>query len=506
MPEDLKPVLAEYFQKLRLRIRFLWRKLVPPIDRERRADIQVSLREDSEPDFDYFVMVFLSCMIATFGLLINSAATIIGAMLVAPLMSPIIGLGLASIRGDTTLLRNAALALGRGALLSIVLAAILTMVNDWLPFITLQELPFEVEARIRPSPIDLGVALAGGLAAAFALAQPGMSATLPGVAIATALMPPLSVVGIGLALGRWDVAAGSFLLFITNAVTIAAAAMMVFFALGFNPPRREGEGFLPRSLVISFGLMGILLAPLGIQSYQFVRVATETRRINDVVDHQVTVVLGENVKLLNPEEPPLIEGDTVILVLTIQTSRPLIHSDSIALRDAIAADLQQPVQLQINQVFAALLDPEVPPTHTPTITPGPSPTASATPLPATPSFTPSATPTAVPTDTPTHTPTHTPTPAVIIVSGAYGGGINLRQFPGGPVIAFLPAGTILTTLYGYEIYDGWVWIEVVDSQGRVGWIPQFLTNVITLTASVTLDLPTAIPPPTTTPTVVTSSP
>ncbi|MDH3944583.1 MAG: DUF389 domain-containing protein, partial [Anaerolineae bacterium] len=188
LPDDFKPRAAEYWHKLRLRIKLLWRRLVPPIERERRAEIQVRLRDESEPDFDYFVLVFLSCMIATFGLLIDSGATIIGAMLVAPLMSPIIGLGLASLRGDTFLLRNAALALGRGALLSILLSTFLTLINDWLPFITLQELPVEVLARIRPSPIDLGVALAGGLAAAFALAQPGLSAALPGVAIATALM------------------------------------------------------------------------------------------------------------------------------------------------------------------------------------------------------------------------------------------------------------------------------------------------------------------------------
>ena len=69
---------------------------MPPVSLEQRADVQVQLREASAPDFDYFVLVFLSCMIATFGLLIDSAATIIGAMLVAPLMSPILGIGLAS--------------------------------------------------------------------------------------------------------------------------------------------------------------------------------------------------------------------------------------------------------------------------------------------------------------------------------------------------------------------------------------------------------------------------
>ncbi|MDH5508422.1 MAG: DUF389 domain-containing protein [Anaerolineae bacterium] len=235
LPEELVPLMLYYFGRLRVRVRYYWRKVVPPVDVEHRAKVQVSLRDASEPDFDFFVMVLLSCAIATLGLLNDSAATIIGAMLVAPLMSPILGLGLASIKGDTKLLKNAATALGRGAVLAVVLSIILTWVNDLLPFITLQELPNEVLSRTRPSPIDLGVALAGGLAATFALVQPNLSAALPGVAIATALMPPLCVVGVGIALNRWDVAGGAFLLFITNAITIAAASIMLFFALGLIP-------------------------------------------------------------------------------------------------------------------------------------------------------------------------------------------------------------------------------------------------------------------------------
>src|SRR4030065_208148 len=85
----------------------MWRRLVKPINLERRGEVQVQLRESSRPNFDFFLLVVLSCTIATMGLLTDSAAIIIGAMLVAPLMSPIIGLGLASITGDQRLLRFA---------------------------------------------------------------------------------------------------------------------------------------------------------------------------------------------------------------------------------------------------------------------------------------------------------------------------------------------------------------------------------------------------------------
>src|SRR3990172_5209327 len=329
IPASIPRSWPEFLTRLRVRARFLWRKLIPPPDIERRAEVQLQLRDASEPDFDYFVLVLLSCAIATFGLLIDSAATIIGAMLVAPLMSPILGLGLASIRGDTVLLRNAATALIRGALLAIILSFLITWINSKLPFTSMQTLPVEVLARTRPSPIDLGVALAGGLAATFALVQPNLSAALPGVAIATALMPPLCTIGIGLALGDWSVARGASLLFITNAVTIAASAIAFFFALGFAPQRKEGEGRLPRSLVLSAVLTLVLLAPLGYESYQFVQQAQRATLINQaVMQHISTMPDVDLVSVVSNEV-----GETLEIEITVRTIDALSYEDGVALRD-----------------------------------------------------------------------------------------------------------------------------------------------------------------------------
>ena len=180
------------------------------------------------------MLVLLSSVIATQGLLVDSPAIVIGAMLVAPLMSPVIALGLSSITGDERLLRDSAAALLRGALLAVIVALVIIWVNRHLPFVVLLELPNQVTVRTTPSPIDLTVALAGGAAAAFALGMPNISAALPGVAIATALMPPLCTIGIGLAMERMDVAGGATLLFITNAVTITFAASLVFSAWAFE--------------------------------------------------------------------------------------------------------------------------------------------------------------------------------------------------------------------------------------------------------------------------------
>ena len=243
---------------LRIMIRHWWRRITRPITPERRAEVRIRLRDDASPDFDYFLLVVLSAVIATLGLVVNSVAIIIGAMLVAPLMSPIIGLGLSSITADDTLLKDSISSLIRGAILAVLIAFLLTWLNGYLPFIAMQEVPSEVLARTRPGPIDLGVALAGGIVAAFALAMPNISAALPGVAIATALMPPLCTVGIGLAMVLYpqiprdqalQVAGGASLLFLTNAVTITFAATFVFFMLGFRGPLVNRTQRVPRQLV-----------------------------------------------------------------------------------------------------------------------------------------------------------------------------------------------------------------------------------------------------------------
>ncbi|MGD8455798.1 MAG: DUF389 domain-containing protein [Anaerolineales bacterium] len=479
-PEEFGEVLLYYLGRLRVRIKFYLRKMLPPVTKERLAEVQISLRDTSKPDFDYFVLVLLSCMIATFGLLIDSAATIIGAMLVAPLMSPILGIGLASIRGDTGLLKDASAAIARGALLAVLLSTFIAWSNNVLPFVTLQDLPDEVLSRTRPSPIDLGVALAGGLAATFALVQPQLSAALPGVAIATALMPPLCTIGVGISLGRWDVAGGALLLFITNAVTIASSSIFLFYVMGFNLGRKEGDRLLPRSLQISAVLIVILLIPLVWQSYVFVQDANLNRTINEVVKEEVANV-GATLDEVNWRKA----GDILQMNITVLVSQPLYYSASVELQDAIAARLQKTVELKVNQVTVAKLDPLVPPTHTPTATIGPSPTYTDTP---TPSITPSPSQEIIPTDT----PTLTPTPALALLYKVYGDGVSIRAFPEGPAIGWLRQGDQVRVLYGYEIVNGWVWIEVQDVEGRIGWLPQYLTRLITET-------PTRTPKVTTSP-------
>mgnify|MGYP002640545282 CR=1 FL=1 len=464
---------------LRLQLRYWLRKLVLPVTLERRGEVRVHLRDAAQPNFDYFVLVVLSSMIATLGLLTNSGAVIIGAMLVAPLMSPIIGLGLSSLIGDEKLLRDSISALLRGAVIAVLIAVALTWANRTLPFVFLQELPIEVLSRTRPSPIDLLIALAGGLAAAYALAQPSLSAALPGVAIATALMPPLGTVGIGIAMGRWEVAGGALLLFLTNAVTIAFASMLVFFALGFSPGRKDGKR-VPRSLMISALVTLIMLIPLTGLSVYFFKQASETRAVDTVVREEVE---RRGAEVLDWSIDPS-ENDILRLNINLRTPRQLYYGDVSAMQEDIAIRLQRTVAIIVNQVVAAQLDPLIPPTFTSTPTPATlTPTASATAA---------STATLLPTSTSTPRPTSTstPTPSTARITNPFANYtqcLEMHQSPGydAPSIGRVTNGRLVTVQYGTETVDGLVWLEIKDQDGRFGWLPQVCMNVVTLTPTQT---------------------
>ena len=491
---DAKPqsqIIDHIFQKVKEQVT----RLIPPLSPQQRSAVIAEVTPLASPGFDFFFLVILSTSIATLGLITDSPAVIIGAMLVAPLMSPIIGIGLASITGNPILLRRSLSALLRGALLAILLSALITLINTYLPIISLQSLPNEVTVRTHPSPIDLVIALAGGLAAAYALTQPNLSAALPGVAIATALMPPLCTVGIGIALQRWEVAGGALLLFVTNAITIAFASALVFFLRGFGASLNVNQPRVPRSLVLSAGLVAVLLLPLSYFSVQFFQNASEDRRINTIVADDVARMNGAELVEMDVTH----DGNSLDMNITIRTSALLRYAQVVALQEALVTDLDRPISLKVNQVFAEHLDPLIPPTFTSTPTPtytstsGPSPTATETPTgtPTNSPLPPTATETPLPTDT--STPTRTPQPVSAIQDRLPA--MQIYQSPGGPAIGILRSSQPITLLQQQQIFDGLVWVLVIDADGRQGWIPEIY--LATLTPSPT---PTASRTPSPTPT------
>jgi uncharacterized hydrophobic protein (TIGR00271 family) len=184
-------------------------------------------REDGKMSEHYLFMTGMSGGIAILGLLLSSPAVVIGAMLLSPLMGPIMGLGFALAIGDWDWLKQSIRTLLIGSVLAVLLCAVLVFLSP------IQTITSEIAARTRPNLFDLFVALFSALAGAYAMIR-GREGAIVGVAIATALMPPLAVVGFGLATVNWTVFSGALLLFVTNFITIALTAFGMAKLYGFR--------------------------------------------------------------------------------------------------------------------------------------------------------------------------------------------------------------------------------------------------------------------------------
>lgn len=211
----------------------------------------------------FWILLLLAGVIATAGLIGDSVATVIGAMIVAPLMIPILGTALAVVLADRShVIRSVLLVVG-GALVVIAIGFLLGLIASPLDAFAANG---QVNARISPKLIDLVAALATGTVGAFALARSDISDTLPGVAIAISLVPPLAVVGLLISVQRYGDAAGALLLFGTNVAAIIATGTAVF--LGYRIRHAALEGGLPvghlrgRSLVVIGALLVVVAVPL----------------------------------------------------------------------------------------------------------------------------------------------------------------------------------------------------------------------------------------------------
>ncbi|WP_230206943.1 DUF389 domain-containing protein [Novosphingobium sp. Gsoil 351] len=191
------------------------------------AEVIGRIIEESGWSPRYLFMTMMSAGIAVLGLLLSSPAVVIGAMLISPLMSPILGLGFSLALFDFSEMRRALIALVAGSVCAVAFTALIVALSP------LQAPTAEIVARTRPNLFDLGVALFAALAGTFAIIR-GRGDTVVGVAIATALMPPLAVVGYGLATWNLAVLGGSLALFVTNFVTIALCATVMARFYGFG--------------------------------------------------------------------------------------------------------------------------------------------------------------------------------------------------------------------------------------------------------------------------------
>jgi len=312
---------------------------------EHRQKLYDTVLEESHPDPEYMAMLALSGLIALFGLLQNSTAVIIGAMLISPLMNPILAAALALILGDGALGRKTAIVLGMsigGVILVTWIVASLSPLKEVTP---------EILARSNPNLLDLFIALLSGLAGALALRGGGTSMTIvPGVAIAVAVIPPLAVVGFGLSTRQAATAGGAFLLFMTNLVAIIISAALVFRLFGFRAQEESEKGHLRLRyrLAISFLVLMLLSIPLFLTLRKGVRQVRLRKEVSAILN-RAFATKGSSVSDL-----VLLRSDDQLHVhATLRTTRYYETTEVQAAQDSLRERFGPSARLDVDQILVA---------------------------------------------------------------------------------------------------------------------------------------------------------
>jgi uncharacterized hydrophobic protein (TIGR00271 family) len=316
----------------------LWRRAItwlqPTLTGVEQDEIVRQAREMTSFNIDFATLIVVSATLATLGLLLNSPAVIIGAMLVAPLMSPLIGLSTGLAVGRVYMGRQALTTLLNGVALALLVAIGIGLI---LP----TDLPTaEMLARGKPTLVDAAVAFASGVIGAYATARKDIPAALAGVAIAAALMPPLCTVGLGIAFRDADLAFGATVLFLTNIVNIITAGVVVFLWLGMRFRRYEDVALWKQvvavvMLVVSVALVGGELAELTRQAGDQSLI---TEQLKDAFDAVRSVEL---VELETYDESPL------RVLATVRSSNEITNEIIADLQTRIENRLGEPVKLEL---------------------------------------------------------------------------------------------------------------------------------------------------------------
>ena len=244
-------------------------------NRSTLADVEeglfVSIGSRSSKITRFWVLLVLASIIAAGGVVGNSTPAVIGAMIMTPLATPLYGVALSAVLGSRRHLRDALVLLAAGIAVSVLIGVLMALLTfDRMPL----DANTQIVGRTTPAILDLVIAIAAGLAGAYALVRRDVANILAGVAIAITLVPVLEVAGISLGSGRLDLAVGAFLLFLTNAAAIMLGGMIVFTAAGYEraasrgPSRRHYARFVVAALIIA---VVVPLTVSSVRSYHYLR-------------------------------------------------------------------------------------------------------------------------------------------------------------------------------------------------------------------------------------------
>ncbi|MBY0357624.1 MAG: DUF389 domain-containing protein [Candidatus Obscuribacterales bacterium] len=284
-------------------------------------------------DLNFLVFLAGSAFIATLGLLQNSPAVIIGAMIIAPLMRPLTGLSLAILTADMRLLVRALFTLLIGTLIGIAISLTLGLLFQSL------ELTPEIISRVHPTLLDLGVAMTAGAIGAYCQSDENLSDTLAGVAIAVALVPPLSVIGIGIAHNSSSVAAGAALLYATNLVGITIAGALVFLLKGYIPLKQAKRG-----LLISSAFSLLLVIPLALSMRELILENQISSKIKSVLKEKTFTFRDLQLQEVQVKR---FQRPTRVIATVLAPEQPINNNQVALVQDFLAREMGIPIEFKL---------------------------------------------------------------------------------------------------------------------------------------------------------------
>ena len=290
----------------------------------------------------YVVLLFLSTIIATYGVLGDSTATVIGAMLIAPLMVPIVATAAALVTGDLKRAGRSCLIVVTGVTGVICVAYICGAIHPKVISFTTNA---QIFARVSPSLSDLIVALASGVAGAFAVSRDDVADSLPGVAISISLVPPLAVTGISLSQGQGVEAVGSLLLFITNFLSILLAGGATFMFLGLSAASTIELNKDIRRKAFIYIIVGTLLVavPLAMSSYKVAKKGHLEYQARDIAQQWLDRTDFDLIKIEAMK-------DRIELVITGSGAPPSLQEFSGELQTRIDRNIQVRLKVIAHQI------------------------------------------------------------------------------------------------------------------------------------------------------------
>lgn len=323
------PMGDEKIKAMRKKVPFF-----PYATEERFKELFVVLRQDAHRDASYLTLMFLSTMLATVGLFLNSSSVIIGAMLLAPLMAPIVSLSMGMLRSDYGLYAQSVKTIASGILIALVASASIAYL---LPSALVTT---EMSARLNPSLLDLAVAIFAGIAAAYTKSDKKMLSGLAGVAIAVALVPPLSVAGVGL--GRLDLNffSQAFLLFATNLVGIIISAALTFRVLGYSAAIQARKSFI---------YVMLTLALISVPLYLSTEKIADNVRAESAWKKERFLVNGKY--LIIKQTKRYKQGDTDVIEMVIVARDNLSRQDLDILKDKIRSSTDRKLLVRANITY-----------------------------------------------------------------------------------------------------------------------------------------------------------